>query len=58
MAAAAGGNYNLEPVDELADEEANYLSRSPKTAADMVDNVEILATEVQLFDGADGGEES
>lgn len=49
----------LEPVDEVADEDNNYcLSRSPEhEGIDSNDSqVEIVDPEVQLFDGADGGE--
>lgn len=48
----------LEPVDEVADEDNNYLSRSPERGIDSDDSqVEIVDPQVQLFDGADGGEQ-
>ena len=48
-------------MKEVADEHHNYLSRSPKRdeAGENTEDsqIEIVDPEVQLFDGADGGEE-
>ena len=46
----------LEPVKEVADEDNNIRSCSPRRAYSN-SQVEIVDPEVQLFDGADGGEE-
>ena len=50
---------HLEQVDELADEEANYFSKSPKDhhRRSVGSESTIVDPEVQLFNSGDGGEE-
>ena len=52
----------LEPVDEVADEEANYFSSKSPRAHNNAASIELVDSEVQIFDGEnnngdDGGVE-